>query len=105
KASQIRRQFSCRLVAMGRIAGDGLEDDRFQVARNRRHPSSWRPGFLMCQLMDQFAAVDLRKSWSMDQHLIKRQPQAVDVAADVRKARETLRRQVAQSADHVPGKR
>ena len=100
---QVGRHLAGGGIAVVRIAGDGLEDDRLQVAGNlgAELPRFGRVG--PGDLPDQGSGVRFVVGGAAGQHLVQRQPQPVDVAADVGVALELLGGHVSQRAADVAG--
>ncbi len=103
KALQIVTQLPRRLVAPGRVAVDGLVNDRLQIAGDTPpHASQWLD---LCRrhLLDQTVAVMLVERRPQCDQFVQGQAQAVDVAAAIGLAVEGLRRHVTQRAEDVSG--
>ncbi len=90
ESAEVGPEFGRRLVPVRRPGGAGLEDDRLQIAGNRRIAAS-RPGEQALRLLvDQPALPGFAERRLEGQQFVEGQPQAVDVAAVVRRAVELL---------------
>jgi hypothetical protein len=96
---QVVRQLGSALVAVGRVAGDGLEHDRLQVGWHSGLELA-RPGWLRVHYqVQEFAAVRLAERGAEGEQFVERQPQPVHVPAGVGATLEALRGHVAKGAD------
>ena len=102
-APQVLGHVLGRLVAMHRLLGDRLQDDRLQVPRDRRVDLARRHGRLVGHHLHQPSPVRLVEDRAEGQELVERRAQRIDVAPGVGPPLEPLRGHVAQRAHQAAG--
>jgi hypothetical protein len=96
---EILGQVGRRLVTAIGLAGNGLEHDGFQIARQPRVDLARRGRLALRNLVQEFAAVGLRERCAESEQFVKRDSQPVDVPAGIGVTLEALGRRIAERAD------
>jgi hypothetical protein len=105
KAAEVIRQPAGGRVAVGRLGGGRLVNDRDQILGDSPVEGFQAWQFGAGDPADQLGLVVFGEGRSQDEQLVERQTERIHVAADVGPALEALRGHVAEGADEVAGMR
>ena len=98
---QLGGQLARRAEPVRPVLGEGLQDDRLQVARDVPVKLSRRRRRVVADPLDQTDLVGLLERRPQGQQLVQRRPQRIDIAAAIRRSPESLGRHVAERPDQL----